>query len=107
MNSKFCLLVCLVLTLFACNKDNSEVTPTHQNTYVAPHTAAKDSGDVDSSRFINLQDANNMISSYLYSINKSTTNTTPDINSFSIDADSLRAYLSDPNIKHVKLMFAH
>jgi hypothetical protein len=46
-----------------------------------------------------------MINSYLYSINSQQNDS--DVRSYIINADSLRAYLSNAEIKNVKLMFAH
>lgn len=108
MNSKFYIVLCLALVMLACNKDNSQVTPTRQNTYVAPHTAARDSGAT--SLFITKEDANRMIGSYITSIAPPPGGAgagAPDVKSFSVDADELRAYLADPTVKNVKLMFAH
>ena len=54
--------------------------------------------------FINKDTADVMIESYLQSISRATD--TP-LNCLIVNADSLRAYLNDTNIKNVKLMFAH
>lgn len=109
MNSKFYVILCLAVTMLACNKDSSEVAPTHQNNYKAAHTAAKDPDPAANSLFISTDDANQMIGSYLSSISSPSTGVdgTGNVKSFSIDADSLRAYLSDPKVKNVKLMLAH
>jgi hypothetical protein len=55
--------------------------------------------------FISTDSANKMISSYLNSIDYQHNDSS--LRSLIFDADSLRAYLSNVNIKHVKVMFAH
>jgi hypothetical protein len=55
--------------------------------------------------FISPDSANRMISSYLNSIGS--TSNDSNLTSLIINADSLRAYLYNTNIKHVKIMFAH
>lgn len=55
--------------------------------------------------FIPADTANVMISSYLRSINYQLNDT--DLRSVIIDADSLRAYLSDAGVTKIKIMFAH
>jgi hypothetical protein len=57
--------------------------------------------------FIPTDSANKMISSYLQSVGAGS-GTDTSLHSLIFDGDSLRAYLSsNPNIKHVKVMFAH
>ena len=103
-------VVCLGAAIAACNKEKSDksVTPTPQvRTSATPnaHYASKTTDDTSgNSIFISKDAANQMISSYIYSTN-STSET--DTKSFSVNADSLRAYLADGNIKNVKLIFAH
>ncbi len=55
--------------------------------------------------FIIADSANVMISSYLNSISYQQNDS--DLRSIIIDADSLRAYLSDAGITKIKIMFAH
>lgn len=55
--------------------------------------------------FVPVDSANKMIQSYLNSIGYPTTDT--NLLSLSINADSLRSYLSDTAISDVKLMLAH
>lgn len=55
--------------------------------------------------YIPAQEANIMISSYLNSINYQQEDT--DLHALIYNADSLRSYLSDPNVASVKFMFAH
>ncbi len=110
------LLVILVLciTVAACRKDNTKdstmVTPstTNGNNGTTQQTAARlpmgMAGGV-SSQFIPVNVANEMINSYLNSINYTMNDT--DIRSFSVNADSLRALLANTSIKNVKLVFAH
>lgn len=103
MKSKLTALF-LGIIILACNKDNSTVTPSHQTT--ARHSAARFlTQDTLSSKFIEPSLANEMISSYLASIDYVHNDT--DVRAFIINADSLRAYLADPSIKGVKIMFAH
>lgn len=56
--------------------------------------------------FIPVDSANKMLESYLNSINADV-DTSTNIQSFIIDADALREYLSDTSIKKVKVMLAH
>ncbi len=57
------------------------------------------------SRFISLDTGNKMLTSYLNSISYVGNDT--DLQSLIFNADSLRAYLSNPAIVSVKFMFAH
>jgi hypothetical protein len=104
MNRHLLVAVCLVLGIIACKKNNIVETPIATNTTHKPKLAHRDS-TVYGTRFIAIDDANTMIKSYLYSINS--VNNDTDLQSFSVDADSLRAYLSNSSIKKVKLIFAH
>jgi hypothetical protein len=107
MKNRLFTALFLGVIIAACNKENSAVTPSIQRTHSA-HAAYRlpaTMQDTATSRFIPLDSANEMISSYLYSISYGNNDT--DVRSFSVNADSLRAYLSDPSIKNVKLVFAH
>jgi hypothetical protein len=104
------LLVALFtgIAILACNKDKFTETPKTPKSNNPPHSAARFTGDsteTATSQFISMSVANQMITSYLYSIN-STANDT-DIRSFTVSADSLRAFLANTSIKNVKLIFAH
>jgi len=105
MKSKLLIAISLGVLIAACHKENSTVAPSTQQTNAKPHYAFRDSTDTAGSLFISTNIANNMISSYLQSINSTASDS--NIHSFSISADSLRAYLANPAIKNVKLMFAH
>ncbi len=54
------------------------------------------------SPFLRIDSANKMIGSYLESRENS-----DDLKALIVDADALRYYLQNPNIKYFKLMFAH
>jgi hypothetical protein len=102
MKSNFLFMAIIsVLCIMACSKKNS--TP---NTNLKPQPESNLSAyalmGLDSP-FISTDSANVMISSYLGSLSSGNS----DIKSFIVDADALRYYLSNTNIKHVKLMFAH
>ena len=56
--------------------------------------------------FIPVDSANKMLESYLSSINADS-DTSGNVQSFIMDADAIREYLSDNSIKKVKIMFAH
>ena len=138
MNRKlFIALTLVVVIVIACNKEKTDITPTSGSTEQAHistsansslkhhHSSHKEGDSANAySSFITTDIANQMISSYLYSIggqnnssvgsvntiNNAQTGSTlgvNDLKSFSIDADSLRAYLATGNIKSVKLIFAH
>ncbi len=143
MNRKlFIALTAAVVIVIACNKEKSQVTPTYASkehaqisaspgSQFGPHHNGHREGDSANaySSFITSDVANQMISSYLYSIGGGLTSagassttlgssassgtsinangSVNDLKSFSIDADSLRAYLASGNIKSVKLIFAH
>lgn len=106
MKSKITLLVlACFLTVMACTKKNS--TP---NTNVSPlQTNANPNFDFRKyalmgldSPFLRPDSANKMIQSYLDS------RTNPEqLKSLIVDADALRYYLNNPDIKHIRLMLAH
>jgi len=107
MKRRFFNVLCLALALAACKKDSHSATTAKQSSPVK-HAYGReftDSASSGSSQFIAPAIANRMINSYLYSINSPLNDS--DIRSFSVNADSLRAYLSNPAVKNVKLMFAH
>ncbi len=96
------LIVALLGFLTACTSNNSETkdTSTGENTPMGFATTPSPTGSVS---FINKDTANIMITSY---INGNKLDSTQ-LSSLIIDADSLRAYLSDTSIRNIKLMFAH
>lgn len=92
----------LLTVIVACSKKNS--TP---DTNVATHSQELDFHKYAimglDSPFISIDTANVMLNSYLNSIQ----NNPDEVKSFIVDADALRYYLQNTNIKHVKLMLAH
>lgn len=106
MKTKFTLLSLILIIFAACNNNNDTPPPT-SDTAAAPKMmfAEADTATDTCTTCIPKDTANKMISSYITSLNGNTDN----INLYSliIDADQLRLYLSNTNIKHVKLMFAH
>src|SRR5437660_886183 len=109
MNRNLFIIACLglvTLVTLSCNKEKTEVAPTsamaaQQTTSPTLHSAHRDSND--HSLFIDTEVANKMIGSYIYSLANSSTNTFgPDVHSYSLDADSLRAYLADPHVRNIK-----
>ena len=114
MNRKLSILLIAAITIAACNKDKSDIGSTatsagSQTSAFYPHSAGKNTNDTSgSSLFITSDVANEMISSYVTSLSSDPLKgQTPDIHSFSISADSLRAYLANSRLTNVKLIFAH
>jgi len=115
MKRTFLVVFGLGLAIIACRKSAQEATPavaTQAGTYnsgnsYSTHKMAHRGGDSIqySSRFITTEDANKMINNYLTSINSS--NNDSDLRSLTVNADSLRAYLSNSSVKNIKLMLAH
>jgi hypothetical protein len=110
MKSTFLLTSAAALCLFtACNKPNAGSNPTTDATrtvVVNPevrHSNARMGAAY--SQPISLETANEMIGSYLKSVNYPYQDSA--IRSLSFDADSLRAYLADSRIKTMKFVFAH
>jgi hypothetical protein len=100
------VLFCLIA---ACTKrdsgiDNTPVSTQSTSAYgFYGHSPARLSGD--NSQPIPVDSANRMLGSYLKSVGYPTVDTA--LRSLSFDADSLRAYLSNPTITTVKFMIAH
>ena len=91
-----CLLAGMSYMAGACTKSSAQVKNTQPDTTGSdPHYSAP----------IPVAQANEMIQSYLDAIDY--THNTNKIKSFVINADSLRAYLSDTTIKYMKLFLAH
>jgi hypothetical protein len=74
--------------------------------YVSSCSTAAGAGDTPDG-YISKDSANKMIGSYLTSIEADSTDEDPDINSLIVDADLLRDYLSNKDVKNVKIMLAH
>ena len=108
----FIAVTLLAVVVLACNKEKQTTVPqstsaVSQSTSQNHHSGAR-LGD-SSCLFISQSDANQMIGSYIYSVNNDPNNTVnnPDLHALIVNADSLRAYLTNPNIKSVKLIYAH
>lgn len=69
------------------------------------HAAARFTGTDGYSQPISLDLANRMIGSYLTSVGYPGVDNS--LRSLSFDADSMRAYLSNPNIKTIRFVMAH
>ncbi len=112
MKSKALLLLATV-ALFAtaaCNQ-KKDATPDNGITRSAvntSHTTQVNSRLVPSgySKSISLDTANRMISSYLQSVGF-TNGIDSAVRSLAFDADTLRSYLSDPNITSLEFFLAH
>ena len=100
-----------ILLISACSKDSDNFTPATPIQGPAPQGNPTYTGikfrysGADYSQPIPIDEANNMIQSYLTSINYPDNQT--DLRSLTFDADTLRAYLADGRIKTVKFMLAH
>ena len=94
---KICLFIAATAILAACHCDNHCPKP--------PHKAPAPKVPYGNSAFIPVDSANKMILSYLTSINYQQNDT--DLDCLTIDADTMRAYLANPNVKKIKVMFAH
>ena len=105
MNKLRFLALSFVTATFLLSCGNSEKQNGGSET-VAPKMMRMAGGAMhDGPVFIPTDSANKMIQSYLTSIGGSGHDT--DLRSLIFDADSLRAYLSNPAIKNIKVMFAH
>ena len=113
MKVKFTIAaVCMSILMVSCSKEkantnaeNTQSTTNKRTVTTYSGFAHRDDSDQGNSRFIPIDVANQMINSYVYSTNNTVGQV--DVKSFIVNADSLRAYLADPNVKSVKLMFAH
>jgi hypothetical protein len=92
----------IIVFMIACSKKNatpnSDVKPIRESVLANAMLG-------DDSPFIRVDSANKMLNSYLNSISSGTHEN--ELHALIIDADALRSYLENTNIKHVKLMFAH
>lgn len=110
MKNKLTFALCLTIgiAIVACNKQHTPATPkttTHSTLNQTPaYRLPADTTDTMSS-FIPISVANDMINSYLVSINGNANDS--DLKSFTVNADTLRAYLSNTSIKRMKICLAH
>ncbi len=96
-----------IMCIYSCSKKNQgAVQPVAPTAGQTPYTgyALRGTND-DYSASIPVDSANRMIGSYLTSIGYPGNDSS--LRSLSFDADSMRAYLKNPNVKTVKLMLAH
>jgi len=92
--------------LLACNKKETEATKPNADASNKLNSLERTYPDnYPFSSFIPIDSGNKMISSYLASIHSDMNDT--DLRSFSINADTLREYLSDTRIRKVRIMLAH
>lgn len=103
------LLPILALFMFSCTKDskhNSVASPTGTPRGAASQftNLARYSGS-DYSQSISVEYANELIGSYLKSVDYPRLDTA--IRSFAYDADTLRSYLADTSIKTIRFHMAH
>ena len=103
ITNKFLIASLFSLTVFAAcqTKEKGSREEAEDSANQAMLNAFNATGPV----FISTDSANRMISSYLNSIGG--TSNDSNLCSIIVNADSLRAYLYNTNIKHVKIMFAH
>lgn len=103
ITNKFLIASLFSLTVFAAcqTKEKGSREEAEDSANQAMLNAFNAAGPV----FISTDSANRMISSYLNSIGG--TSNDSNLCSIIVNADSLRAYLYNTNIKHVKIMFAH
>ncbi|MBS1616640.1 MAG: hypothetical protein JST06_11050 [Bacteroidetes bacterium] len=98
----------LLLAFTACNRQEATTPGANQvktySTSNVMHNAARFEG-TGYSQSIPIDTANKMIGSYLSSVGYPYADTT--IRSLSFNADTLRAYLNNSNIKDVKFYMAH
>lgn len=98
------VLASILVIIAACTKKNAtnnpNVKPADLNSLMFDSTMTG-----ADSPFIHVDSANKMLNSYLSSIN--TAERADDLHSLIIDAEALRYYLQNTDIKHVKIMLAH
>src|SRR5689334_13154041 len=90
-----------IFMLLACTKKNSTSNAEMPKTSNVPDFGSYAQLGLDSP-FTSIDSANKMITSYQNGKAEAT-----DLNSLIIDAEALRYYLQNSDIKHIKLMFAH
>ncbi len=96
------LIIVAVLAIYACNKKNATVDTNLNKPGKTPDFRSYALMGLDSP-FLLPDTANVMIQSYLNSIENEPTQ----LKSLIVDANALRYYLQNTDIKSVKLMFAH
>jgi hypothetical protein len=101
MKKSLFLTVGTLLLIFACSKKNSNPDTNVNKKNNAVNLISQAQLGLDSP-FIEIDSANKMITSYLNA--RSGEN---DLNALIIDAEALRYYLQNTDIKKIKLMFAH
>ncbi len=87
----------LLLSLTSCSPNNPDSKHPH-----IPKSASA-SGILLADHGISRDSANKMLESYILSVGETDTA----LKSLIIDADALRGYLSNSDVKHIKIMFAH
>lgn len=98
-------LALIVVLVIACTKKTK--SPDNGVQPKQPDLSAMMSGGGADSPFIAIDSANRMISSFLGGIANPPSGTAAPLRSLTIDAEALRYYLSNTNIKNVKIMLAH
>lgn len=112
MNAKNIMVAALVSAITLSSCQNNGENEKSANTPMALTDGGGEGGDNTMIAgdtlltSIPVDSANKMITSYLTSIG-GVNSTQQNLYSLIVDAGSLRTYLSNPNIKNVKLMFAH
>lgn len=102
MKKKMLLVIVAALVVYACNKKNTTVDTNTNQSGTKPDFRSYALMGLDSP-FLSPDTANVMIQSYLDDIDNSSTQ----LKSLIVDANALRYYLQNTDIKSVKLMFAH
>ncbi len=101
------LFILLCISTAGCRKDAPAVTyatPAKGNLQPVPPSPDHDSVPIRSGSFIHYTDANDLIRSYLKSID---TFIIPQVRSFYLNADDLRTYLADAAVTELKIFLAH
>jgi hypothetical protein len=99
-------MISIVTFSTACQSNGTSENTAKEKAPALGLMSTYDSTDSCLTTSIPVDSANKMINSYLTSIGGSTP-TNENLYSLIMDANSLRCYLSNPEIKNVKLMFAH
>lgn len=97
VTSTIAIVALATFGLFSCQSNNTSKEKTE---------AMQSIPEQDEAYFISVDSANEMIQSYLTSIQDSNSDN-PSLQSLIVDAGALRDYLSDTSITKVKIMFAH
>lgn len=100
----------VLVLLFAISREGraqgASANPSSANASAGGAATAGAPGGGYNPYFITIDTANKMLGSYLASINADADNN-KNVQSFIMDADAIREYLSDTRIKKVKVMLAH